>query len=55
MQAEVIAQNPLTAIISVQQPIAKENTSVILVIKIATADSDIASTIRSFKTSCVFP
>lgn len=55
MQADVIMQNPFTAIMSVKQPMAKENTSVMLVMKMATDDSDIASTIRRFSISWLLP
>lgn len=55
MQAEVIIQKPRTAKMSVKQPIANDNTSVILVINIGTADSDMASTIRSFKIFLLLP
>jgi hypothetical protein len=49
MHAEVIMQNPRTAKISVEEPTAKEMTSVMEVMKMATADSDIASIIRSLR------
>lgn len=55
MQAEVIIQNPLTAKMSVQQPTANDRTSVMLVMNIATDDSDIAATILAFRASLVFP
>lgn len=49
MHAEVIAQNPRTAIISVKQPMANDKTSVKLVINMATADSDNVLIIRAFR------
>ena len=55
MHADVIIQNPRTAKISVQHPMANEKTSVMEVMKMATEASDMASTIRSFKTSLDLP
>lgn len=55
MQAAVIIQKPRTAKMSVKQPTENESTSVMLVMKIATEDSDIAATMRAFKTSLDFP
>jgi hypothetical protein len=55
MHAEVIIQKPRTARMSVKQPIANEKTSVTDVMKMATEDSLIASTIRRFRTSFDLP
>jgi hypothetical protein len=55
MHADVIIQKPRTAKMSVKQPTANDNTSVILVINIATEDSDNAATIRAFRASFVLP